>query len=159
MINVNVRHSGKYHHDIFTLPMFGGRLYIVTAPDLVAPIQRHYKSLSFWFLEGAFTVRLGALSKHSAKLLTENAAGREVGNSLVVDGMKETHAAMSAGLDWMNQTAVDIIGARMDQLEAEAATEVDLWKWVDSNVSLMTSGAVYGPMNPYRDPELARGLR
>lgn len=68
--------------------MFGGRLYIITALSLVGTIQRHYKELSFWFLEGAFSAKLGSLSEHVSKVLLENAAGREVGNSLVVDGIK-----------------------------------------------------------------------
>jgi hypothetical protein len=153
--------SAKYHHDVFALPMFGGRLYIVTTPSLVGTIQRHYKELSFWFLEGAFSAKLGGLSEHASKVLLENAAGREIGNSLVVDGMKQTHAAMVDGLEKMAQTAVDIIGVEIDRLEAEAEAnkEIDLWKWVDDHVSLMTSAAVYGPSNPYNDPKLARGLR
>lgn len=139
--------------------MFGGRLYVVTDPNFVATIQRHYKALSFWFLEGAFTVKLGALSEHGARLLTENAAGREIGTSLVVDGMKETHTAMSAGLNSISQAAVDIIAASMDQLESEGPTDLDLWRWVDDNVALMTSGAVYGPLNPYADLKIARSLK
>ncbi|TVY41103.1 25-hydroxycholesterol 7-alpha-hydroxylase [Lachnellula occidentalis] len=151
--------SAKYRHDVFTLPMFGGRLYIVTAPSLVAPIQRHYKALSFWFLEGAFTVKLGALSNQSAKILLENAAGREIGNSLVVDGMKETHAAMAAGLEQMTQVAVDIVASQINGIKTEVGEKLDLWAWLERNVALMTSGAVYGPTNPYLDPELLQGLK
>ncbi|KAM3064742.1 hypothetical protein ACMFMG_005737 [Clarireedia jacksonii] len=151
--------TNKYHHEVFTLPMFGGSLYIVTAPRLVGPIHRYYKDLSLWSVEATFTVKLGALGNHSAQLLAENPAGRMEGSSLVMDGMRHTHISMGAGLNQMNQVAVDIIGAAIDQLESESPTELDLWKWIDHNVSLMTSGAVYGPMNPYKDSEVASGLR
>ena len=139
--------------------MFGWRLYVLTNPNLVSTVTRHYKALSLWFLEGAFTVKLGGLSKHGAQLLLENAAGGELRNSLVVDGMKETHAAMVSGLDTMSQMAVDIIVESVNQLETDRVVEIDLWRWVDVNVSLMTSGAVYGPLNPYRDPKIADGLK
>jgi hypothetical protein len=82
--------------------MFGWRLYIVNSPELVFSIQRHYKALSFWFLEAKFTIKLGALSEKSGKHLLEIAAGRDDGPSLVVDGMKHTHTAMIASLEDMN---------------------------------------------------------
>jgi hypothetical protein len=131
----------------------------VTAPRLVGPVHRYYKDLSLWSVEATFTVKVGALSNHSANILAENPAGRFEGNSLVMDGMKQTHVSMAAGLNQMNQVAVNLIGAAIDQLESESSTDFDLWKWVEHNVSLMTSGAVYGPMNPYKDSKLASGLR
>jgi hypothetical protein len=59
----------------------------------------------------------------------------------------------------MNHRAVDIVSVALDQLGSEPVTNIDLWKWVEHNISLATSGAIYGPMNPYRDPEIEQGLR
>jgi hypothetical protein len=139
--------------------MVGGRLYVVTDPNLIATVQRHYKELSFWFLEGAFTVKLGGLTKDGAQRLTQNATGREAGASLLIDGMKAIHVAMNSGLYAMIQVATEIVVVAMDMLEEKGVAEVDLWQWIDRNVSSMTTGAVYGPLDPYRDPAIASSLK
>src|ERR1700736_2123976 len=40
-------HSNKYQLPIYTLKILSGRLYIVTAPDLIAAIFRNAKTFSF----------------------------------------------------------------------------------------------------------------
>lgn len=153
-------HSNKYKHKIFTLPMFGGRLYIVTSPKLANSIQKHYKAFSFWFIEATFSIKLGSLNSKTAALLLHNAAGREEGSSMMMDGLKGTHAAMISGLNRMNQTVLTFLNNSLNQVaKKELETEVDLWKWVENNITLATSTAIYGSKNPYLNPEVADGLR
>lgn len=41
------------------------------------------------------------------------------------------------------------------QLENEAKrTRVDLWNWVQHTISIITTDSVYGPKNPYQDPQV-----
>ena len=42
--------------------MAGGRVYVVSSPDLVLSLQRQPKTVSFWFIEGKFTAMLGGMS-------------------------------------------------------------------------------------------------
>ena len=41
--------------------MAGGRVYVVSSPDLVLSLQRQPKTV-IWFIEGKFTAMLGGMS-------------------------------------------------------------------------------------------------
>lgn len=41
----------------------------------------------------------------------------------------------------------------MDKLQiSEGMKDIDLWKWLQHEVTMITTDSVYGPMNPYRQP-------
>ena len=52
--------------------MAGGRVYVVSSPDLVLSLQRQPKTVSFWFIEGKFTAMLGGMSTDATDILLEN---------------------------------------------------------------------------------------
>lgn len=135
-------------------------MYIVAAPDLATSVQKNYKALSFWSIEAQFSIKLGSLSKETGKLLLENASGRENGNSMMIEGLKASHSAMVTGLNEMNRVSFDFLAGAMDRIAKEGPEmQIDLREWVEHNMSLATSAAVYGPMDPYRDPKIEEGLR
>jgi len=132
-------------------------MYIVNSPDYISTIQKVPRVLSFWFIEASLTKNLGGISKHANDILMENARGDKGNNSLVVDGMKATHAAMAG--DHLNHLTLNAIQRARHEVSAyKTGQEVELWDWVQHVFSLAVSSSVYGPQNPYEDERLERGL-
>ncbi|KAF2178173.1 cytochrome P450 [Zopfia rhizophila CBS 207.26] len=161
-ISYYARLSRQYGYKIYSLAMPGGRIYIVNSPDLISTIQKHPRVLSFWFIEASLTKNLGGISNKANSLLLENAQGGQQGdkgeNSLVVDGMKVRHKAMSCDhLDKMTLAAIERAKKEI-YLPANTTKEVELWDWVQHMFSLAVCSSVYGPDNPYEDQNLERGL-
>lgn len=142
--------------------MPGGRLYVVNSPDLVISVQRQPRMLSFWYLEAKFTTVLGGLSKRTGEMLRSNVHGEHGKQGLFLDGMRASHNAIISGeeLRRMSHAAVQMIAEALDRLEADEGTRnIDLWKWVEHEMMLVTTGSFYGPKNPYRNEKVEKGFR
>ncbi|KAI9707822.1 MAG: hypothetical protein M1820_004427 [Bogoriella megaspora] len=159
-INYYTKTTAKYRQKIYSLAMPGGRIYIVNSPDIIASIMKVPRVLSFWFIEAALTKNLGGISNEANAILLDNARGDKGYNSLVVDGMKATHKAMSGEfLDSMTRAAIRRAGDEIRLLQTDkSAKELELWDWVQHVYSLAVSSSVYGDANPYEDAVLKRGL-
>ncbi|KAF2679173.1 cytochrome P450 [Lentithecium fluviatile CBS 122367] len=148
----------KCGQKVFSLAMPGGRIYIVNSPDYISTIQKVPRVLSFWFIEASLTKNLGGISKKANDILLDNARGDKGNNSLVVDGMKATHAAMAGRhLGSLTLNAIQRANREVNEY-AKPGQEVELWDWVQHIFSLAVSSSVYGPDNPYEDEKLERGL-
>ncbi|KAL9079319.1 MAG: hypothetical protein Q9157_001795 [Trypethelium eluteriae] len=159
-IHYYAKTTEKYRQKIYSLAMPGGRIYIVNSPDIIASIMRVPQVLSFWFIEAALTKSLGGISDEANAILLDNARGDKGNNSLVVDGMKATHKAMSGEfLNSMTQAAIRRASDEIKLLQAdESAKELELWDWVQHVYSLAVSSSVYGDANPYEDATLKHEL-
>lgn len=138
--------------------MPGGRIYIVNSPDLISTIQKQPRVLSFWFIEASFTKNLGGISNEANTILLENARGDKGQKSLVVDGMRATHKAMSG--EHLERMTLAAIGRARNEINksADKAKEIELWDWAQHVFSLAVSSSVYGPDNPYENERLERDL-
>lgn len=60
------------------------------------------------------------------------------------------------GVDAMNRDMLKLVAAAVDGLSKRkgGAMKVPLFGWVKHQISLATTGAVYGPHNPFGDPAI-----
>lgn len=138
--------------------MPGGRVYIVNSPDYISTIQKNPRELSFWFIEASLTKNLGGISDKANAILLENARGEKGSNSLVVEGMKVTHKAMTGdALDTISLAAINRAKRAIND-SINLGGEVELWDWAQHVFSLAVSSSVYGPENPYENERLTRSL-
>lgn len=136
--------------------MPGGRVYVINSPDLVLAVQRQPKKVSFWFIEATFAVGMGGLSKEAAKALQDNIHGEDDKSSLVMDAMRVIHQDLmpSQGLDQMSLGAAQKFAASVDVLTKNGTVEIELWKWINHELVASITDGVYGPKNPYRNPDI-----
>ncbi|KAF2121684.1 cytochrome P450 [Lophiotrema nucula] len=149
--------SKKWNLPIFSLSMFGGKVYVVSSPDLMHSLHRQPRVVSFWFIEGQFTTLLGGMSKASADALQANLGAADRESSLLVEGLKVTQQAMSpqGGMEEMNRRAAAVVRTRLDELQETGGTNrVDLWGWIQHEITIATTESIYGLGNPYRDPKV-----
>lgn len=140
---------------IYTLRMPGTRMYVVNSTALIPVVQRQFMTLAFPPIEVRAVVNAMGASKTAEAILMKDVDAKD-GNwnrAYPVSFSKAIHPAMSPGpsLDAMNWAAIQSLAQVLETLAAKAPRVVDLFGWVRHEVSLATSDAVYGPMNPFRD--------
>lgn len=125
-------------------------MYIVNATELIAPLQKQWRSVSFAALAAGFGVGVG-LSKHGNELMQR---GLDSDHGFSHSWPKYIMSAMGPGqdLDSINRSSVEIFAQDMDKLRAKGAPiKTGLWEWARETMIKSTTEAVWGPQNPYRD--------
>ncbi|KAF2475216.1 cytochrome P450 [Lindgomyces ingoldianus] len=154
--------SLKWNFPIFSISMFGGKVHVVSSGELMHSLHKLPKSVSFWFMEAKFTTQLGGMSERSSASLTANLHPESRDSSLLIEGLKATQHAMSpqGGVEDMNRAAAKVTKERLDELlsKPESRRNVDLWAWVQHEITVVTTESVYGPANPYRDEKVEVGF-
>ena len=77
-------------------------------------------------------------------------------HSYAIEFGKSIHPAVTPGakLDAMNRLSVQKVSDILNTLASETPKTIKLFEWVRKNIASATSDAVYGPRNPFRDPEI-----
>jgi len=104
---------------------------------------------------------LGGMSTDATDILLENVKPGSDGSSLLVEGLKVTHQVMMPGeaIDEMNRTAAHATTSALDRFEESKHTRrIDLWMWVQHEITVATTECIYGPSNPYRDSEIEKAF-
>ena len=127
---------------------------------MVLAVQRQPTKLSFWLIQTSFAVRMAGLSQKAAKALRGNVLGEGSKPSLFGDGMLATHKLLKPcdELNQMTAVATRKITASMENFEKETVGPIELWSWVNHEMTLSITESVYGPKNPCRDPEVEQAF-
>ncbi|CAG8956289.1 hypothetical protein HYFRA_00003669 [Hymenoscyphus fraxineus] len=159
------RTGDKWNLPIFSISIFGGKVHIISSPELMHPLHRQPKAASFWFFEAHFTSTLGGMSKRSSRNLAANLEPESSETGLLVEGLKKIQFALSpqGGMLAMNRRAAEVTKSRLDGIcatsrDREVSRKVDLWAWTQHEVTVATTECIYGPQNPYRDREVENGF-
>jgi hypothetical protein len=144
--------SQKMSLPIFTMPVPGIKMYIVTSPELIHLIQKQPKKLSFAPLEAKFACKTLAISSKGTDIVMTNVNGEEGDWGLSM----ETYAVMRTTLEELSRPTIQNLAKALNTLIPAGLTkiEVGLSKWVRNTVTLATTDSVYGPLNPYQDQEI-----
>ncbi|RHZ56263.1 cytochrome P450 [Aspergillus thermomutatus] len=142
--------SAKHGLEAFTMDVLFTKIYVITTPNLVIAARRHHRNMSF---EPAITGgarRMTGLKGPGLELLREKRHGGEGLHSDVVHAMRPS--LEGAGLDRMNEKVIGLLLRSVDELPT--AAPFDFHGWCRSAITIASTDAVYGPLNPYRFKEL-----
>ncbi|KFA54643.1 hypothetical protein S40293_02254 [Stachybotrys chartarum IBT 40293] len=147
--NFYLRLRNQYNLPIYTLRVPFSRIYIVNATELIAPMQKNWRTISFAAIAADAGSVVG-MSKQAVEVMHQNLTHED---SFSVSWPRYIIPAMSPGrnLDDINKRSIDIIAAESLRLRAQGKTIVDLFAWSRSIIVKSTTEAIYGPQNPYRD--------
>lgn len=81
---------------------------------------------------------------------TENGGGGV--NNKVLHSMHP--ALLGPGLDRMNSTMINNLQISVDKLESQHNFSFDLYTWCRHTISVASTDAVYGPLNPFKSGEI-----
>ena len=123
-------------------------------------MQRNPTKISFWRVEAAFTGKLAGLSSFAAKVLAENADGDNGQPSYLREGMANVHTIMKPGEKLLTTTkaAIKEFASSIEPLGQKDTDQVELGTWVGDKIMASVTNSIFGPQNPYQDPEIAKGF-
>lgn len=132
-------------------------MYIVTKPDLIQQVQKQHRTLAFPPIEAKFATTVIGLSKEGQSVLARNLNGDDGEHGLSMETYAAMRAALHPGsaLDDMNRAMLAEINKSLDNLAPKnGKKQFGLFDWLRDNLTLATTRAVYGPQNPFNDPEI-----
>jgi len=143
--------------------MPGAKLYIINSLELIAAVQRHSKALAFPPIEAKMARRLSAWSDETDQIVMKNVSGDEGDWGMSVESYQAMRTALTPGanLDAMNRVMIPGIAASLDRLQPEkhySSTNIGLMQWLRHELTMATTNAVYGPLNPYLDSKVEDGF-
>lgn len=156
------RISNQHKLPIYTLPVPGLRIYVVNSPELITAVQKE-KTITFEPIETKLAKRLFNPSASGGDTMTANANPAKGERGLYLEGLERYHDALLPGksLDQMNRIAVQNIAASCDKLDVrnysgsgETSVSVKLMRWLRHEIFMASTNAVYGPKNPFKDPNI-----
>ncbi|KAI8960458.1 cytochrome P450 [Daldinia sp. FL1419] len=144
---------------IFTLPVPGSRIYVVTDPSLAAAVQRASRILSFNPVVPEVTQRVLGLDDATVEITRKNldpGPGDERG--FLPDIQDMVSVWLGPG-EYLSELSLDAATEMKNEIAAYASTSnrgvTDLLSWVRHLVTLSTARYLYGPENPIAlDPAL-----
>ncbi|KAK4652584.1 hypothetical protein QC762_501870 [Podospora pseudocomata] len=143
---------------IFTVPLPGQKMYVVSSPDLIQSIQRQHRAFSIDPILMKFSSIIAGSSKESDAILQHNVYGDDGDHGVA----HESHIALREGtkpsnIDEMNRDMLREVSSSLDLLEPPIGQtkRIKLYSWLRTTLTSATTRAVYGPMNPYNDQSIA----
>jgi len=154
------RNSNQWDLPIISLPMFGRNVYVVKSPELIYSIQRQPKSLSFWYFEAHFSAKLGGLSQAATEQIFRGLRPESTDHSVVIESLKGMKVALSpqGDLNRIVGESTKVMAAAVHDISQKHGTTLDLESFVRHEFMMGTTDAIYGALNPYRDPKVESGF-
>jgi hypothetical protein len=117
-------------------------------------VQKHYKILAFPPLEAMAAKNICGSSKVANDILNNNVNGDDGpwGYSITHYPAVRTPLLPGPGLDAMNRVMAQKVAASIDGMKHKQ--KVKLFAFISHEITLATTDSVYGPQNPFRDPEV-----
>ncbi|KAI2628052.1 cytochrome P450 [Hypomontagnella submonticulosa] len=157
--NYHVELSKQTDAPIFTMSLPGQKMYVVTQPELIQQAQKQHRTLAFPPIEAKFATTVVGLSKEGQAVLARNVNGDEGDHGLSMETYAAMRAALHPGaaLDDMNRAMLFEVGKALDLLQPAGKTckQLGLHTWLQDKLTAATTRAVYGPLNPFNDKQVA----
>ncbi|KAI1267189.1 putative cytochrome P450 [Xylariaceae sp. FL1019] len=154
--NYYVDLSKSVEAPIFTMPLPGQKMYVVTKPDLVLAVQKQHRTLAFPPVEAKFASTVCGASPEAQAILAKNVNGDGGDFGLSMESYAAFRTALKPGaeLDDMNRAMIREISDSLDELLPNTSRRINLYDWLRTVITTATTRSVYGPMNPYEDPSI-----
>ncbi|KAF4554062.1 Cytochrome P450-like protein 37 [Elsinoe fawcettii] len=146
----------KTRSPICTLPMPGGKMYVVNTPGLIGAVQRNAKTLQFAPFASKSHRSVFGTSAEAEKIVMNNIDLKDGHWGLWYEALGAVHQALGPGqaLEQMSHVMLANLSTSFNTLtnkSATRATTINLLGWLRHQLTIATTEAMYGPSNPFRD--------
>jgi hypothetical protein len=129
--------------------------YVISSRSLVLAVQRNSKALTFEFFLTAAAKAAGIDAQGMEQLDGDtDASGYSVHNKSV---QAIPNTLLGEGLNEMNSRMIGYMKVSIDELH-EQRGPLALRSWVQHAITIASTDAMYGPRNPYREPEVEKAF-
>lgn len=141
------------------MPLPGQKMYVVTKPELIQSVQKQHKILAFPPIEAKFASAVCGASPETQAILARNVNGEDGDFGLSMGTYEAMRSGLQpgSGLDDMNRSMIREIVMSLDELLQPSdggSRRLNLYAWLRDTITKATTRSVYGPMNPYEDPDI-----
>lgn len=146
---------------IYTLELFGHKIYVVNSAELVLGVDRSSKDFSFAPYLVQFAARALHPTEDAIKKLSDNLDGGNIDPGLRIQTRKAMRESLAAGTSALNTTTRELLQQISTFIDVEATSidgPIELFHWVRSMVTTVSTNAVYGLANPFLRKKVADGL-
>ncbi|KAL8664589.1 MAG: hypothetical protein Q9168_007872 [Polycauliona sp. 1 TL-2023] len=154
--------GSKHKHPIFTLQILGKDVHVINSPDLIVAIQKTPRIYDFSVFATAMLPRMFELDSKAMELATTSMKHPGGSWNYIVETTRIFHRCLSPGpsLQRTERAALMDIEGYLDKLASEPdGVVVDLFAWLRTMMTVSSTGALYGPRNPFAErPELEKAL-
>ncbi|KAJ5776420.1 uncharacterized protein N7511_001431 [Penicillium nucicola] len=140
--------SAKTPLSAFSLDMLFNKVYVIKSPELVSAVRRNHRSMSFEPLFTRTAECAGGITGHGLELLRgKESQGQGLGHHTVTT-MRPT--LLGEGLDELNTKMMECVQQSVKELRAHRG-KIDLYEWCTLAMTIASTDAIYGPLNPYKE--------
>ena len=127
--------------------MLSGKLYVVTAPELVQSVARNSRVLAFNPFIAQIGKRMTGHDDATSTIVQHNLNG-ENGHGYVTEIHDGTVATLSNQGHIGSITSTMLRGLEVELDEIQAKPFIHLFSWLRETITKTSSTAIYGPANP-----------
>lgn len=99
---------------------------------------------------------MAGVNAEGVKFLKDSESGGKSISKDVVHAMQPS--LLGSALDEMNQTMANNLCTSVDEMVTVDGKSLDLYLWCRRAVTVASSKAVWGPLNPFDDPDVEAGF-
>ena len=126
---------------------------------MITAIEKNPKAVAFSPLAANVISRLSDASAKAKEVMFENMIGEDGEHGYFIEITKEVHGTLRPGASLANMVASVARTTTSSIAEFHGkTTRIDLLEWVRHAFSMGSTNAVYGPMNPFKDPAVESGF-
>jgi hypothetical protein len=136
-------------------------MYIVNSTTLLPSVQRQTKALSFEALKVRAATNIAGSSQKANDIVNSDKFGGKGSGGYAASFHKRLHAELSPqgdALHDMNRSVLSNMTMSLANMNAQLPSDISLFEWIKHEVGMITTNAVYGPNNPFRQPEVERSF-
>lgn len=128
--------------------MLNGKVYIVTAPDLINAVNRNSKKIAFNPFVAMLGKRITGHDEDTSRIVQHNLNG-ENGPGYVIDVHDRIVLSLAPGEDLQQTTKAMLspLSVHLDAVVPDA--ELNLFEWTRYTVTMCSTRALYGSNNPF----------
>lgn len=130
-------------------------MYVVNSPSLLHSLERSSKTIQFTPFVRIAAERLSNIRGRSL----EQFDGSEKGEGLSVAEIKFTKHAILHSTEDLNLQMLAPLGDLLGEPLQDQGKPRKLFHWIKHAVTLASTKAAYGPLNPFDDPKVEAAFR
>ncbi|KAI0104180.1 cytochrome P450 [Nemania sp. FL0031] len=137
---------------IYTLKLPGVPLYVINSLQLIQRVDRHITTVDFTPLQIQMCKKAICVSKDGMDRISasENNYLRSFPRTAAPGAMP------GPGLNALGRAVARTFADAFDRVESQGGITVDLFEWIRRETFCASTNALYGPHNPFRDPNIEK---
>ena len=126
---------------------------MIASPSLLSEIDKKSKTLSLWSIISEVQSALGGMTLQTKDRILGKSFHQGLSKAVLkVMNHRDSFNALTRVSAGQFISSVDNLAWNCPE-----NTQIDLWTWIRHEMTIATTEAVYGPMNPYQNPEAEEG--